>query len=271
MQHRAPVGADGPVKVQAVGPAVQGHVGLVIPDGGVQPGNIPGGDIGGIADDAVKVPQPLERRAQGVQLHGCHPAGKAAAADVLAADPQSPVAELPQHHPGVLHLAGDGQAQAAGTGAQVQDPGGLLLPQPADGGLGQGLRVGPGDQHAFADVQGQAVKLPLADEISHRLPGQTPAGQRPGRLLHLRGRVQRAVPQQPGLILSGGEAHQLPGLQGGGLDPRLPQGPPDIQGQIVVCNSHYQASFPCSSGSTSFRASMATSSMESSGSLVVKF
>ena len=33
----------------------------------------------------------------------------------------------------------------------------------------------------------------------------------------------------------------------------------------------YQASFPCSEGNTNFRASIATSSMESSGSKVVKF
>lgn len=92
-----------------------------------------------------------------------------------------------------------------------------------------------------------------------------------GEMLQLQKASSGDTEEEDCLILSGGEAHQLPGLQGGGLDPRLPQGPPDIQGQIVVCNSHYQASFPCSSGSTSFKASMATSSMESSGSLVVKF
>ena len=64
MQHRRPMPQDGPVEVQPVGTSVQGHMGLIIPDGGVQPRQVAGGNIGGIADDAVKVPQPLERRVQ---------------------------------------------------------------------------------------------------------------------------------------------------------------------------------------------------------------
>ena len=98
-----------------------------------------------------------------------------------------------------------------------------------DGLLGQHLGVRPGDQHVLGDVQGEAVELPLADEIGHRLPGHAPLHQPPDLGLPLRRGVQAAVPDQLLPALAGAEADQLPGLQGGGLHPALPQLPPDVQ------------------------------------------
>ena len=95
------------------------------------------------------------------------------------------------------------------------------LPQPARWPARPAVSVsGRGISTLSADVQGQAVKLPLADEIGHRLPGQTPAAPASRtRSSTSGGGIQRAVPAQLLPALAGGEAHQLPGLQRGGLDP----------------------------------------------------
>ena len=47
---------DGPVEIQAVGPAVQGHVGLVL-DLRVQGWDLRRGDIGRVADDEMELAQ----------------------------------------------------------------------------------------------------------------------------------------------------------------------------------------------------------------------
>ena len=71
---------------------------LVIPHRGIQPGDVPVGDVGWVGHDAVELPQTLGRFFQRVELHGHRLTGKAGAADVLAADAQRALVDLPQHH-----------------------------------------------------------------------------------------------------------------------------------------------------------------------------
>ena len=113
-------------------------------------------------------------------------------------------------------VLGHGKTDAAGTGAQIQYTGRLNALQALDGGGGQHLRVRAGDQHPLRDVQRQAVKLPPADEIGHRLALQMALHQRSGLLLHGVGDVETAGAAQFLPALTGGAAHQFTGLQRGG-------------------------------------------------------
>ena len=199
------------------------------------------------------------------------------------------------------------QSYAAAAGAQIQHPRLRQRLDEVNSLLRQHLRIGAGDQYAFVDVQihaaegpladehvgrdhdRQPVKLPLADEIGQRLTGQMTPHQLAGAPLHLLRHIQPSVPQQLLPRLAGGKGHQFTSFQCGRVNAGAVEFLPDIHIQIVICCRHntfccqylsskksfcryfYHLSLPFSSGSTSFTASMATSSMESSGSLVVKF
>ena len=162
----------------------------------------------------------------------------AVAADILAADPQGPLVQLPQHHPCAGDLTGDGQTDAAGAGAQIQHPALRQGPQPRYHVVHQRLRVRTGDQHAFGDVQRQPVELPLPDEVGHRLPCQMAAHQILRPLLDGRRDIQLPILHQLTAGLAGGEAHQLTGLQRSGLDACPAESLPDIHIQIVVSSRH---------------------------------
>ena len=201
-------------------------------------------DVGGIADDAVKLSQSPVRPLQGIHRHGDHPARQGVPAGVLAADPQGPVGKLAQYHMGLRGLRCQRQTDAAAAGAQVQHPAvaqGLHIGQRL---IHQHLRIRPGNQHLLGDIQRQAVKLPLTDEIRHRLSRQMTGRQLPHPAFQLRRGVQPPVPGQllPGLVDP--EAGQLPGLQGGVDDAALLQFPANIQKQVIICDRHASSQSP---------------------------
>ena len=205
----------------------------------VQGGQVAGGDVGGVAHQHVKLPQGMAGGLEGIPLQVDHPAGEAVAADVPLTQLQGPVRQVHQHRPGGFHQGRRGDAQAAGAGAQVQNPGvaGVLL-QAVHGQLGQHLRVHPGDQDLRAHIEGQAAEGPLPNEIGDGLPCQ-PTGQE-GLGLHgdLVGGVQGDVPVEFLRRFSGGGADQFPGLQLGGLNPRPGEGHAGVQIQIMVGDCH---------------------------------
>ena len=90
-QGGLPLGGDGVVVVQAVVPAVQGHVGLVVLHRHVQPPNVPGGDIGRVTHNGVEVPQGGAGGLQGVHRQAGNPGVQLVAADILLAHPQGPL------------------------------------------------------------------------------------------------------------------------------------------------------------------------------------
>ena len=149
--------------------------------------------------------------------------------DILAADLEGCVGKFSQHRVNAGALGRNCQTDAAAAGAQVQHP---AVPQGLDIGyclVHQHLCVRPGDQHVLGDVQGQAVKLPLTDEIGHRLSRQVPGRQLPDPLFQFRRSVQPPVPGQLLPALVDPETGQFPGFQGGIDDAALLQFPADIQ------------------------------------------
>ena len=98
-----------------------------------------------------------------------------------------------------------------------------------DDRLHQHLGVGARDEHGGRNIQPKAVKLPLADEIGHRLSRQVPGRQLPDPLFQFRRSVQPPVPGQLLPALVDPETGQFPGFQGGIDDAALLQFPADIQ------------------------------------------
>ena len=238
-QGGPPPGGDGPVKVQSVGPAVQGGAGLVVPHAHVQPRDVPGGDIGRVAGDHVEIPQGRVGRLQGVGLNAGHPGVELVAADILLAQPEGRLAHIGQHHPAAGHISRHRQTHAAAPGAQIQHPRPLSGgPGQQDGPLGQHLGIHPGDQHVGGDVQAQAIELPLPDEVGHRLPGQPPLQQLRQLLLHRVGGIKGHIPVKLLPALAGRTADQLPRLQLGALHAGLSQPLAGIQVEVVVRGRH---------------------------------
>ena len=173
-----------------------------------------------------------------VQLQGHHPPGQVIAADVLAADTQCALVQLAQHHMALRRVFGQGQTDTARACTQVQHPGlghGLQVRQRP---IHQYLGVRPRDQHALRDIQRQAVELPLADQVRHRLAGQMALRQAAHLLFHRLRHVQPAIPAQRLPGLPGGAAYQLPGLQRG-IGQSCPQELlPHVQIQVVICDRH---------------------------------
>ena len=156
----------------------------------------------------------------------------------------------------------DGKADAAGAGAQIQDP--RVLRQIRDG-----HRVVTRDQDVRRHRQLQSVEAPFAKDVGQRL-----SLKGAGRiLLHplgsLLGGVQLPVRHQRGGGFSGRKSKQLARDEGSVLALRRTQRTARFQIKLAV--PFYHRSLPFSSGMTSSSALMATSIMESSGSFVVKY
>ena len=228
------------------------------------------GNVGRVGDDHIIFPEKCRGFLRGVRLNAPHPPAETVQAGVFLGDGQRLHAQICQRHLRVLDPAGNGKADAAGTAAQIQNPGVLLQKQRlADGKLGHGASIVPGNQHIRRHPKGQAVKLPLPQHIGQRLPVQQPpdgAAHIPANLL---GRIQVTVCQNGFRTFPGKMAQQLPrhhprrlGVLG------FQQRMAGVQIQLAVLL--HQRSEPSFSGSTACTAAMPTSIMESSGSLVVK-
>ena len=87
------------------------------------------------------------------------------------------MAQLHAGHLGTGHSAGNAQAQAAGTGAQVVDDRSLAVLQQLDGGLADDLAVGTGAKHAAADLEGKVQKVPLPQQVLQGFAARAALGQ----------------------------------------------------------------------------------------------
>ena len=109
-RHKAlsPLLGDAAVEIQTIFPSVQRQMRLIVPDGCLQPGNIPSGNVGRVGDNTLKFPQGAAWTLPGICLHRHYPGTQAVAANILTADFQRRVRILPQHHPDPGNLAGKG-------------------------------------------------------------------------------------------------------------------------------------------------------------------
>ena len=261
---------DGPIEVQSVLAAVQGHGRLELPDRPGQSRHLGPGDIGRVGDHHVKLAEKPAGRGHGVGNQAGDPAAEMEVAGVFLGNFQRRRREIRQRHPGGLQPLGQGQADAARAGTEVQNPGvGGQIRLPLQNQVHHGHGVVPGDQHVRRHGIGLTVKIPLAQNIGQGFPGLYPLGQGQIVVGQLLRQKEILHGQQLGRILAGEIAHQRVGGVGG-VGPLLGlQGLGRPPHQSAVGRYHWSA--PAFSGITSSRARMATSIMESSGSLVVKF
>lgn len=243
---------------------------LIVADGRIERLHFRRCDIGRIRDDQVKG---AEKRGCGlpdVDRQALHTAGQALAADVLPGHAQRGRGDVSERHARVLHAAGDGKADAAGAGAQIQNARILLEKQRLfDGKLRYGHGVVAGNEHVGRDGERHAVEVPFTEDVGHGLSCHAAAHKGLRQLTDLLRGVEVAVRDQLLCRFAGGRADELPR---------------DVRGKLALCGQQgaagveielgvflYHRSSPSFSGRTSVSASMPTSSMESSGSFVVRY
>ena len=79
---------------------------------------------------------------------------------------------------GLRQFVQERDQEAARAGAEIDDAQGRLpVGKEVEGGLDEGLGVGPRHQGLGREAKGQAPELPLADDPRHRLMGEAAAGE----------------------------------------------------------------------------------------------
>ena len=243
---------------------------LKVAHGGVERLHLRACHIGRIRDDQVKRSQEFLRGLFYVDGQALDPRGELQVLCVATRHTQRRLRHVAQRHAGVLDALGDRKADAAAACTQIQNARILLQKQRLfDGQLGHDVGIVPRDEHVGRDGQGHVVKIPLAEDVGHRLALEIALDEGFGQLADLLRGVQLAVGDHLLGRLAGGRADQLTGDVGGKLALLRQQGLARIQIQIRVL--FYHLSLPSCSGSTRVSASMPTSIMESSGSFVVKY
>ena len=245
-------------------------MGLIVPDGAVELLHLRRGDVGRIGDDHIEFSQKGRGRLPRVHLNAGDPAAQMEVGHVFLGHPQRVHRNVRERELGVLDPSGQGQTNAPGACAKIQDPGILRQKQRLlDGKLRNGHRVVPRDQHVGGHGKCHIGKIPLAQDIGGGLAREMALDEILYAHADLLGGVEAAVRDQRLLGLAGGCADQFPGHVARIHALRGQQGFSRVQVKVGV--GLYHLSLPSCLGRTSSRARMATSIMESSGSLVVKF
>ena len=118
---------------------------------------VPGTDIGWVGHNEVKGPQESRGVLPGIGLNAADPAGELHSSGVFLGHHQGLPGDIRQGDPGILHLPGNGQADATGAGAQVQNPWVLLQKQGLlQRQLSDGAGIVPGNEHIPVHIQGHA-------------------------------------------------------------------------------------------------------------------
>ena len=149
------------------GPPSRARCGLVVPDAGLEPFDLRGGDVGRVGDDRVEGPSPRTGPSRSPRRKSMRSATPCWAA-FLRATARACFADVDRHEPGPGLAVRRGDRQAARAGADVHGADRLE-------GLGQcqefdddEFRLGAGDQHGRRDLERQGVELLAADEVGHR-------------------------------------------------------------------------------------------------------
>ena len=170
----------------------------------------------------------------------------------------------------IRQLMGDSQPDAAAPAAKIEHARRRMAgPQHLQRQIRDGHRVVTRDQDVRRDLERDPVEIPLPEDIGQRLMGEHSVYITVQICFDLLAGIQVGIRQHGGDGFPGRKRQQLARGGCGILTFCGQQRPPGLQIQVSVL--FYHRSAPASSGRTSFSASMPTSSMESSGSLVVKF
>ena len=243
---------------------------LKIPDGGVERFHLLRRDVGWVGNDQVIRPQKLLCRLQRIHGHTVDAAGQLELGNIPPRHAQRRCGNVAQRHARVLHTPRDRQTDAAGAGAQIQDPRVLLqIHRLLDGQRRHHNGVVARDEHVRRHRQRHTVEVPLTQNIGHWLPAQPPLDEGFRELTDLLGGIDLPVRDDLLRRFAGRGAHQLPRNIGSELPLLLQQRAARVEKQVGVFL--YHRSSPSFSGRTSVSASMPTSIMESSGSLVVRY
>ena len=240
--------------------------------GGVERTDIRAWDIRRIAHKKPELAEAAHRLFARVELHARHAPRQIAAADVLPADLQRLVVELAEQHARVRQICRRRKADAAAARAEVQNAAGSRAARRVDELCRQNLCIGARNEHRGRNIERQAVEFPLADQVRHRLARKVALHEPARGPLDLRRGIERAVAHELLARFACRRAHKLARGLRRLLVARALELRAQVQIKVIVCRCHlYHASLPFSSGMTSSSARMATSSILSSGSLVVKF
>ena len=166
--------AHGAVKIQAVGPAVERHAAARAGPRHVEAADFAAGDIGRVAQNELKPPQRIGE-------NGCN-----ASRCEVAARPPTPwrvrflratrSAGSDRSARTTAHLNGQvferRDADAAGPAAQIEQAAARTAAQEGNAALDQRFGVRPGDEGVGGHLEGQAVKVPLPDDVGQRHAAQ---------------------------------------------------------------------------------------------------
>ena len=195
-------------------------------------------DIGRVGDHQVEAAEPQGRRQVG--RHQSHPIVDAVPAGVGSRHRQGGREQVGGDQPGGRQLARESHRQAAGAGAQVEDPRPRRQGE-LEGQLDEMLRLRPRDEHPPVDREEAAVELALAEDVGDRLAAQTTLEQRlealdGRRLQHVLGmgqHVRLVATQDPG--------HEQLGLAPGGPERGRRQPPAGVGQQPAGCRGRGHA------------------------------
>ena len=168
-QQPGEVGGERAVGGEAVRPGGKRLARLVHPYFRGEAGEIAQGDIGRVGDDH------LERAGEGpapVALHQGGPPCQAVAAEIGGGAGERDRAAVDPDAEGARPFVQERHEEATTAGAEIEQAQRRRAPRPGGQyGLDHGLGLRPRHQHAWADQQGTAPELALAEERGERLAG----------------------------------------------------------------------------------------------------
>ena len=247
------------------------RMGLIVLDTGRKLQHIRAGDIGRIGHDQIIFSQEREGRLQRVSSNAADSSAELVQGHIFLRNGQSVAAQVGQRYLCILDPACNGQANGAAAAAQIQNPWVRVKEQSLPNGQFRHCAgIIPGNQHLGIDMKRKPIKFPLAQNVGNGLLRQQTAQTVLHALYNGLGGIQIPVCKKLRLTFPGHVTNQHSGQHTRILGTfRSQQRTAGVLIQVAVFLYHLSA--PSCSGRTAFTAVMATSIMESSGSLVVKF
>lgn len=163
------------VDVEAIGAGEEGGVGFEVADFALQGRGVRLRDVGRVGDDGVEGMCGGGQRGEEIGLQERQARGIAEARGVALGDGEGGGGEVRRGDGGVGKVRGDGEGDGSGAGADVEEAhwrsGFGEAASPGEDGFDEELGFGARDQDRGRDVEVEAVKLLVADDVLERLAG----------------------------------------------------------------------------------------------------